>query len=135
MAEAVNGRRDTDNAASGVVAVAAVLLLVSGVLNLLRAVMALASDPVFVIVPKYTFRFTLTSWGWIYLVLGVLAILIGLALFRLALWARIAGVAVACLVIVANFLSIPYYPLWSLVVIAACTVVIWGLCTVRHTPA
>ncbi|WP_030264854.1 DUF7144 family membrane protein [Streptomyces sp. NRRL B-24484] len=135
MAQAANGRRGSDSAASGVVAVAAVLLLISGVLNLLRAVMALAGDPVFAPVPAYAFRFTLTGWGWIDLVLGVLAILVGLALFRLALWARIAGAAIACLLIIANFLSIPYYPLWSIVVIGACLVVIWGLCTVRHTPA
>ncbi|MEV8098763.1 hypothetical protein [Kitasatospora sp. NPDC085879] len=132
MANALNGRRDTGKASSGVVAVAAVLLLLAGVLNLLRGVMSIAGDDVFVGVPHYTFRFTLTSWGWIDLVLGVLSIVTGVFLFRLALWARIVGVVVAALLILANFLSVPYYPVWSLVVIAACSVVIWGICTVPH---
>jgi nitrate reductase NapE component len=118
--------------ASGVVAVAAVMLLLAGLLNIFRGIMAIAEDPVFVRTPNYVFKFDLTSWGWIHLVLGVLAIATGLGLFRLALWARVLGVAVAVLLVIANFLSVPYYPLWSLIVIAACGFVIWGLCVVRE---
>ncbi|WP_412101967.1 hypothetical protein [Kitasatospora purpeofusca] len=94
--------------------------------------MAIAEDDVFVSTPKYVFRFDLTSWGWIHLALGVLAIGIGIGLFRLALWARILGIVVAALLIIANFLSIPYYPLWSVTVMAACALVIWGLCVIRR---
>jgi nitrate reductase NapE component len=108
------------------------MLLLAGLLNIFRGIMAIAEDPVFVRTPNYVFKFDLTSWGWIHLVLGVLAIATGLGLFRLALWARVLGVAVAVLLVIANFLSVPYYPLWSLIVIAACGFVIWGLCVVRE---
>jgi hypothetical protein len=41
--------------------------------------------------------------------------------------ARTAGIAVACLSTVTYFLFLPYYPLWSLLVIAMNLVIIWGL--------
>jgi nitrate reductase NapE component len=117
--------------ASGLVALAAVMLLLAGCLNIFRGIMAIAEDAVFVRTPNYVFKFDLTSWGWIHLALGVLAIAVGVGLFRLAIWARVLGIVVAALLVIANFLSIPYYPLWSLTVMAACGFVIWGLCVVR----
>ncbi|MEV4739078.1 hypothetical protein [Streptomyces sp. NPDC049555] len=35
----------------------------------------------------------------------------------------------AVMLLIANVLSLPYHPLWSLVVMALCAFVIWGLCT------
>lgn len=118
--------------AGGLTTFAAVLLSVLGFVDMLRGIMGIAKDDVFVTTPNYVFKFDLTSWGWIHLVLGGLAILVGVGLFRGALGARIMGVGVAALLIVANFLSIPYYPLWSVVAIAFCAFVIWGLCAVRR---
>jgi hypothetical protein len=117
--------------ATGLTFFAAVMLLITGVLTIFRGIMAIAADDVFVSTPNYAFKFDLTGWGWIHLVLGVLAIVVGVGLFTVAFWARVAGVAVAALLIIADFLSMPYYPLWSIVSIAFCGFVIWGLCTVR----
>jgi hypothetical protein len=119
--------------ASGLTAFAAVMLLLLGLLNLFRGIMAVAEDEVFVTTPNYVFEFDLTSWGWIHLILGILAILLSLGLFKEATWARVAGVVVASLAIIANFLSLPYYPIWSLVVIAISGFVIWALCVHRDT--
>ncbi|MFD7508308.1 hypothetical protein ACFV5N_02995 [Streptomyces sp. NPDC059853] len=125
-------RTGTDQAlATGVVVFAAVMLIIGGVMDILRGSMALAKDDIFVTTPQYAFRFDLTQWGWILLVLGILAVLVGLGLFRAALWARVAGVVIAGLLMLASFLSVPYYPLWSVVLIALYAFVIWGLCTVR----
>ncbi|MGX1886596.1 DUF7144 family membrane protein [Streptomyces sp. NPDC055287] len=116
---------------SGLVIFAAVLLLVAGVLDVLRGIMAIAEDDVFVNTPNYVFKFDLTSWGWIHLIFGLLAIAVGAGLFKAALWARVLGVGLAGLLIIANFLSLPYYPVWSIMAIAMYTFVIWGLCVVR----
>ncbi|MFJ1704987.1 hypothetical protein [Kitasatospora sp. NPDC088346] len=123
---------ESNTLAGGLVVFAAVMLLISGVLDVLRGIMGIAKDPVFVSTPNYVFKFDLTSWGWIHLVLGLIAIAAGLGLFRLALWARILGIVAAALLIVANFLSIPYYPLWSVTVMAASALVIWALCVIRR---
>ncbi|WP_371477533.1 hypothetical protein [Kitasatospora sp. NBC_00315] len=117
--------------AGGLAGFAAVMLLLAGSLAVLRGIMGIAEDDVFVSTPNYVFKFDLTSWGWIHLVLGVIAIAVAAGLFKRALWARVIGVAVAVLLIIANFLSIPYYPAWSVTVMAVCAFVIWGLCVVR----
>jgi len=115
-------------AAGGLVTFAGVMLFIAGVLDLFRGIMAIANDNVYVSTPNYIFKFDLTSWGWIQLVLGVIAIGVSAGLFTRAVWARVVGVGIAALLIVANFLSIPYYPVWSLTLIALYAFVIWALC-------
>lgn len=126
-------RTETSEAlSSGLVLFAAVMLLIVGFLDLIRGIMAIAEDDVFVSTPNYIFEFDLTSWGWIHLLLGVLAIAVGAGLFKGALWARMLGVAIAGLLIIANFLSIPYYPMWSIVAIALYALVVWALCVAQR---
>ncbi|WP_405909757.1 MULTISPECIES: hypothetical protein [unclassified Streptomyces] len=117
--------------AEGLTVFAAVMLMIAGVLDILRGVMAIAEDDVFVATRNYVFEFDLTSWGWIHLVLGALAVIVSFGLFQASLWARVAGVAIAGLIIIANFLSLPYSPVWSIVMIAFSGFIIWALCVVR----
>ncbi|MFI9769032.1 hypothetical protein ACIHJG_19480 [Streptomyces sp. NPDC052415] len=117
--------------AEGLTAFAAVMLMIAGVLAITRGIMAIAEDDVFVSTPNYVFEFDLTSWGWIHLILGAIAVIVALGLFSEATWARISGVAIGALVIIANFLSLPYYPEWSVVLIGMSTLIIWALCVER----
>ncbi|WP_405876259.1 MULTISPECIES: hypothetical protein [unclassified Streptomyces] len=117
--------------AEGLTVFAAVVLMVAGLLDILQGIMAIAEDDVFVSTRGYVFEFDLTGWGWVHLALGVVAVIVSMGLFQSALWARIGGVAIAGLIIIANFLSLPYYPLWSVVMIAFSGFVIWALCVER----
>ncbi|GAB2910081.1 DUF7144 family membrane protein [Streptomyces heilongjiangensis] len=117
--------------AVGLTAFAAVMLLIAGVLDVLRGISAIAEDSVFVATPNYVYEFDLTSWGWIHLILGAVALIVSAGLFQTSTWARVAGVAIASLIIIANFLSLPYSPAWSIVMIALSGFVIWALCVVR----
>lgn len=54
--------------------------------------------------------------------------IVSIGLFMMATWARVLGVAIASLLIITNFLSIPYYPVWSLTLIALYGFIIWALC-------
>ncbi|MFF4499991.1 hypothetical protein [Streptomyces sp. NPDC001401] len=119
-------------AATGMTLFAAVLLFIAGTLDLFRGIMAIANDDVFVNTPNYVFKFDLTSWGWIQLTLGVIAMVTSFGLFAAATWARVIGVGIAALLIIANFLSIPYYPVWSLTLIALYGFTIWALCSVKR---
>ncbi|MEU1522152.1 hypothetical protein ACH474_22855 [Nocardia rhamnosiphila] len=110
---------------------AAVLLLAVGVLSILAGISAVAGDELFVTGPNYILQFDTTTWGWIHIVLGILLVIAALALMSGALWARITAVVLAGLSIIANFLWIPYYPWWSIVVIAIDLVVIWAVSTWR----
>ncbi len=52
------------------------------------------------------------------------------------LWARIVGVILAGFSVVANFMFISFYPLWSVLVIAADMFIVWALlCRGRYQPA
>jgi nitrate reductase NapE component len=115
-------------AATGLTLFAAVMLFISGVLAIFRGIMAIARDNVFVTTPNYVFKFDLTGWGWVHLVLGALAVVVSVGLFMATTWARVLGVAIASLLIIANFLTIPYYPVWSLTLIALYGFIIWALC-------
>ncbi|MFD3520004.1 hypothetical protein [Streptomyces sp. NPDC058653] len=121
--------------ASGGAMFAGVLLFVDGVLAVLNGVVAIARDNVFSLSGSYTYQFTLTSWGWIHLVVGVLLILTGLGIIRRAPWARVIGVGMAAISVVANFMWLPYQPVWAVVTIAIGVFVIWSLLTDRPRPA
>ncbi|WEH19845.1 hypothetical protein [Streptomyces sp. VNUA24] len=118
--------------AEGLTVFAAIMLMIAGVLGVCRGIMAIAEDEVFVSTRNYVFEFDLTGWGWVHLALGAVAVLVSLGLFQASLWARIAGVAIAGLIIIANFLSLPYYPVWSIVMIAFSAFIIWALCVVKR---
>ncbi|WP_128375135.1 DUF7144 family membrane protein [Streptomyces cavernae] len=118
--------------ATGLTAFAAVMLFLVGVLDIFRGITAIANDDIFVTTRNYVFEYDLTGWGWVHLVLGAVAVIVSIGLLRTALWARIVGVAIAGLVIIANFLSLPYYPVWSVVMIALSGFIIWALCVVRR---
>ncbi|MEU6226815.1 hypothetical protein [Streptomyces sp. NPDC047042] len=135
MATTTHHHRSTDTApafAGGLVTFAGVMLFIAGILDLFRGIMAIADDDVYVNTPNYVFKFDLTSWGWIQLALGVIAMAVSAGLFSRATWARVVAVGIAGLLIIANFLSIPYYPVWSLTLIALYAFVIWALCVVRR---
>lgn len=44
------------------------------------------------------------------------------------LWGRVVGIAITLLSMLTNLLFIPYYPVWSLLIIALDVFVIWALC-------
>ncbi|GAA2716822.1 MULTISPECIES: hypothetical protein [Streptomyces] len=119
-------------AAAGLTVFAAVMMLIVGFLDIFRGISAIVHDAVYVSTPSYVYKFSVAGWGWVHLFLGIAAVMVGVGLFKVSTWARVLGIAVAALVLLANFLSLPYYPLWSLVVIALSAFVIWGLCVVRH---
>jgi hypothetical protein len=114
---------------SGWVVFAAVLMILGGLMTLFSGIAAIAKDDVFVSTRNYVFEFDLTGWGWIHLVMGALITLAGFALFQGATWARVVGVGLAGLAMLANFLWIPYAPFWSMVLITINGFVIWALCT------
>ncbi|MEU2760794.1 hypothetical protein AB0935_21145 [Streptomyces sp. NPDC007027] len=117
--------------AAGGAVFAGVLLFVDGVLGVLKGIAGIASNDIYTRINDYVFKFSVTSWGWIHLVLGVILILVGWGILRGAAWARGAGVALASLNLIANFMWLPYTPVWAIVTIAIDVFVIWALCTDR----
>jgi len=104
-----------------------VMMIMSGVFQALAGLIAIFENEFYVAARKYLFEFDVTSWGWIHLILGVIVALAGFSLLSGATWARVVGITLAVLSAIANFAFIPYYPFWSLLIIALDVFVIWAL--------
>ncbi|MEU8675445.1 hypothetical protein [Streptomyces sp. NPDC048560] len=120
--------RQKETHSSGWLVFAGVIMTFSGIMTLLGGISAIAKDDVFVATRNYVYELNLTGWGWIHLILGILILLTGIALFTGATWARIVGVGLAGLSMIANFMWLPYTPWWALLLIAIDALIIWGLC-------
>lgn len=96
-------------------------------LAVLQGIAAIAEDDIYARVGSYAYELDLTGWGWIHLVLGLVAAATGAALLKGVTWARFAGIFLAALSLVAQFLFLPYEPLWSIVVMGIDVFVIWSL--------
>ncbi|MQS12760.1 hypothetical protein F7Q99_10775 [Streptomyces kaniharaensis] len=116
---------------TGGVVFAGVLMMLNGLLDVFRGIMAIAKDDVFVSTPNYVFRFNLTGWGWIHLIIGLLLAATGYFVVTGSAWARYVGIGLASVSAAECFLSLPYYPLWALIVITLDVFVIWALCVYR----
>jgi hypothetical protein len=108
-------------------ATAGIFMVLVGFFHAIQGLVALVNDEFFVVGAQYVFEFDLTTWGWIHLIVGVIVALAGMALFQGAVWARTVAVVLAGLSIIASFLWLPYYPIWSLTVIAFDIFVIWAV--------
>jgi hypothetical protein len=85
-----------------------------------------------VVLPNYAFSLSATGWGVVHMIIGALVFIVGAALLTGNKWARWAGVALAACSAIANFVFLPYYPVWAIVVIALDIFVIWALLTPRN---
>ena len=113
--------------AAGVTAAAAIILIVGGVCHAMQGFVGIATNEFYVTTQKWIFQFDVTTWGWIHVLVGIVAVLAGIGLFSGAVWARTVAVLVACVSILVNFAWLPYYPVWSILIIAFDMFVIWAL--------
>jgi hypothetical protein len=112
---------------TGWIAFAGVMLMIVGTLNAINGLIAIINDDWVVFTNNDAVSIDITGWGWIHLVLGVVVFLAGLGVFTGNVLARTVGVIVACISVIANFLWLPVYPIWSTIIIAVDVLVIWAL--------
>ena len=122
--------------AAGLATFAGILMIMSGFFQALTGLAAIINDQFFVVTRHYTYALDITRWGWIQLILGVIVGVAGCYILTgRALWARLVGITLAVVSATANFFFIPYYPIWSLLIIALDVFVIWALATYRYEDA
>ena len=106
---------------------AASMMFLLGSLQALMGLVAIFDDDFYVVTRNYTFDLDVSAWGWIHLVLGVVMLATGLGLFARSTWAGVTAIFLASLSAIVNFFFIPYYPIWSLLVIGLDIWLIWAL--------
>lgn len=114
-------------AAVGLTVFASTMMILVGAFQALQGVVALAKDSIYVVGHEWVFQFDVTTWGWIHLLFGALIAVAGVFLLRGAVWARAVGVILAGFSALLNFLWLPYYPMWAVLIIALDVFVIWAL--------
>ena len=113
--------------AAGGLAFAACILTLIGMFQVFAGLAAVFEDEFFIVTQNYAFDLDVSAWGWIHLLLGVALIATGIGLFNRSPWAGVTAIGLAMLSAVVNFFFIPYYPFWSIIVIALDVWVIWSL--------
>ncbi|MEU6661542.1 hypothetical protein [Streptomyces sp. NPDC046821] len=106
---------------------AGVLMMIGGALGILNGISGIARDNIYTRVGAYVYALSLSSWGWIHLLVGVAVTTVGYGILKGASWSRTAGIVVAALYVIAYFLFLPYAPVWSVIGIAIGVFVIWAL--------
>lgn len=120
-----NGSDSTDRLSGPSIFAGAVLML-SGPLSILLGASGIAGDNLFA-ASQYAYRFDLTAWGWIHIVVGLALIVAGLGVVTNKSWARGAGIAAAGISLITQFMFVPYYPLWAIPVMALDLLIIFAL--------
>lgn len=111
----------------GWIAFAAIFMVLAGFFQAIFGLTALFNSTVIVSAPSSVWLVDLTTWGWAHLLLGVILAVAGLSLIKGSMWARVVAVIVVGISAIANFLSIPIYPLWSLIIITVDIFVIYAI--------
>ncbi len=112
----------------GRVMFAAVLLLIAGTLNLIYGIAAIAEAHFFTDSGTHFVIASLSTWGWITVLLGAIEVTGGLSLLGGNAYGRVIGIAAASFGAIGSLLGIAgAYPFWSLGIFALCVIVLHGL--------
>jgi hypothetical protein len=111
----------------GWVAFASFMMILVGFFEAIVGLTAIVKDSFYVVTENYLFNIDINTWGWIHFILALVVIMAGFALLNGKVWARIIGVLMAGLSAVVNMYYIPYYPVWSLLIITINVLVIYAL--------
>lgn len=115
----------------GMVVFAGVMLLMTGTFQIIEGIVAIVRDDYFLVTNSgLVLTWDYTTWGWIHLIIGVIAVLTGIGVFLGQMWARVLGIVIAGISALANLAFLPAYPIWATIVIAFDVLVIYALA--RH---
>jgi hypothetical protein len=103
------------------------VMIMLGAFNIIEGLVALFNDQYYVATPQGLLVFDITAWGWIHLIIGIVAIAVGIGVFTGATWARICGVILCAINALVQLVFLSAYPIWAVLVITLDILVIWAL--------
>jgi hypothetical protein len=105
---------------------AAILLGISGILNVIWGIAAIGDSNFFTANAHYVFS-NLNTWGWTTLIIGVIELFAAFSLFSGGGFGKWIGIIAAALAAIAALMSIPAAPFWSICVFALSIVIVYEL--------
>jgi hypothetical protein len=104
------------------------MLVLIGVIQVITGLVSLFRDMVYAVRPdRLLVDVNYDVWGWTHIVLGVLLVALGYAVLSAKRWARFTAAGLAAVSAIVNFLFLPAYPVWAVIVIALDLVVVFAL--------
>lgn len=113
---------------SGWVVFGGVMLMLMGGFHAIEGLVALFDKGYYAVTSNgLVVHVNYTTWGWVHLLLGAVAVITGLGLLVGNLAARIVGVVLALVSALVSMAFIAAYPVWSTIVIAVDVIVIYAI--------
>ena len=96
---------------------AGTLLSLGGSLWMLEGLAGIVRGTSYIENANYWITTSASTWGWIHLIGGLIALAAGFGIFSGAGWARWLGILIASVSVIVNFAFIPLAPWWALTLI------------------
>lgn len=103
---------------------AGVLLILVGFFNVIDGISAISGSSY---VSDHVVFANLDTWGWFFLIVGVLQILAGLAVMKGAGWAALVGIVTAGVNLLSQLSASHTFVFWAVTIAAIDVLVIYGL--------
>jgi hypothetical protein len=111
----------------GWIVFAGIMMMVGGALWMIIGFIAVFNDDWVVLGQEAALFLDISGWGWVHVILGALAILSGFLVMKGSMFGRIVAVLLATGSLIVNFLWLPVYPIWSIVIIAIDVLVLYAV--------
>ncbi|MFI6577409.1 hypothetical protein ACIBFB_16560 [Nocardiopsis sp. NPDC050513] len=105
----------------------ATLMIVIGAVNIVQGVVALLTPGFYAVTETGMLVWEYGGWGLLLALWGAVLVIAGLAVLSGSTWARVFGVVLASLNILAQLVFLVAMPMWSIVAIAVNVLVIYGM--------
>jgi hypothetical protein len=112
----------------GWIVFAGTMLILMGLIQAIEGLVALFDDGYYLVTQDgLVVNVDYTAWGWIHLLLGLVASATGLGMLVGQTWARVIGVVIAGVSALVNVAFLAAYPFWATIVITFDVIVIYAL--------
>ena len=106
----------------------ALMLILAGSFHLIQGIVALVRDDWYAgRTSDLAVDVSYTTWGWVLVLVGAVAVLTGGFLLAGTMWARVVGTVIACVSAIVNIGFLAAYPFWSALVIAVDVLIVMAL--------
>ena len=112
---------------TGWVVFAGILMVLAGVLWTIQGLVAVFNNDLIIFGEEGALFLNVTGWGWVHIILGLLLLLSGILVMRGNMFGRMMAVLLVMLSIIVNFVWLPVYPLWSIIIIVIDVFVLYAV--------
>lgn len=113
---------------TGWIAFAAIIAIAMGAYEVITGLVAIFNDEYYLVGSNgLVVSVDYTVWGWVHLIVGILAVAAGLALMQGRAWGRVLAIGLAALSALLNLGFLSAYPIWCILIIAFDVIVIYAL--------